>query len=175
MHSIFKISTWSLSNDLILTKTHVVNDLKINMFIKNDIIKSKSFIIEVETKIVYKNNCKIIIFIEIRLSKTSTIQKIIYLKKIIVIFALAKIVVFIHLLRNVLFQFKNFLFESNEINQLIMYVHIVDVFTKTIIIRNDNDMSIQIFRNFRLKKFLNWNILTSFTLLTKKTTFTIWL
>ena len=33
-----------------------------------------------------------------------------------------------------------------------MYAHLVDVFTKTIIIRNDNDMSIQISRNFRLKK-----------------------
>ena len=39
-------------------ETHVVNSLKINILIENDIIESKSFVIDVETKIVYINICK---------------------------------------------------------------------------------------------------------------------
>ena len=90
--------------------------MKINIFIDNNIIDSKFFAIDIKAKIVYINSCKITIFIEIRLLKLLVVQRSIYLKKTIVISTHAKIVVLIYILNNVLFYFKDFFFELNEIN-----------------------------------------------------------
>ena len=61
---------------------HIVDDLKTNMLIENDIIDLKIFIINLNNKIVRINNCNVIVLIEIRSLKISTIQLSIHLKKL---------------------------------------------------------------------------------------------
>ena len=133
-------------------ETHVVDDLKINIFIENNVINVENFFINFQKKIVYVKKCKIIIFIEIKFFKTFIVQRSIYLKKIITIFSYAKLVIFIHLLNNNFSHFRNFLFESKKIYHVFMYVRLINVFIEIVIIRNNNDRLIQISRNIRLKK-----------------------
>ena len=58
---------------------------------------------------------------------------------------------------------KNFFFESNNNLNIVMYVHIIDVFIFVVIVRNNKSVSIKIFKNFRLNRiseidFLNANV-----------------
>ena len=131
---------------------HIVDDLKTNMLIENDIIDSKNFIINLNNKTVRINNCDVIVSIEIRSLKISTIQLSIHLKKIIIVSIHAELTIFIYCMKSILFVVRDFLFESKVINQLSIYVHLIDAIIETIIVRNDNDMSIQISRNMRLNK-----------------------
>ena len=96
--------------------------------------------------------CKIIIFIEIKFLKIIVIYRSIYLKKIIIVFSHAKLAIFIHLLSSNFSHFKNFLFESKKIYHLSIYAHLINVSIEIVIVRNDNDKSIQISRNIRLNK-----------------------
>ena len=131
---------------------YIVDNLKANMLIENDIIDSEIFIINLNNKIVRINNCDVTISIEIRSFKISTIQLSIHLKKIIIVSIYVELTIFIHRMKNILFVARDFLFESKIINQLSMYVHLIDAVIETIIVRNDNDMSIQISRNMQLNK-----------------------
>ena len=63
-------------------ETHIVDDLKANMLIKNDIIDSEIFIINLNNKTARIDNCNVIVSIEIRSLKISTIQLSIHLKKL---------------------------------------------------------------------------------------------
>ena len=131
-------------------ETHIIDDLKTNMLIENDIIDLKNFIINLNNKIIRINNCDVIVSIEIQLFKISTIHLSIYLKKIIIVSIHVELTIFIHRMKNILFVVCDFWFESKIINQLLMYVHLIDTIIGTVIVRNENNMSIWISRNMRL-------------------------
>ena len=57
---------------------------------------------------------------------------------------------------------KNFLFESNDNFNFILYAHFVDAFTKSIVVRNDKKFSIMIFKNFRLNKIFEIDFFNNF-------------
>ena len=133
-------------------ETHIVDDLKINMLIDNDIIDSKIFIIDLNNKTARINSCDVTVSIEIRSSKSSIVQLFVHLKKIIVVSAHIELTIFIHRMKNILSATRDFLFESKIINQLFMYAHLIDAVIEAIIVRNDNDVSMQISRNMRLNK-----------------------
>jgi len=61
-------------------EVHLIDNLKINMFIDNDIIKLEDIIIDVKKRKVHINNCDIIINVEIKFSKS--IICLIYLQKL---------------------------------------------------------------------------------------------
>ena len=61
---------------------------------------------------------------------------------------------------------KNYFFESNKIN-LTLYSHLMNIFTKTIIVRNNNKQTIKIFKNFRLKHFFEMNYFNAFIVSSK--------
>ena len=136
---------------------HIVDDLKTNMLIENHIIDSKNFIINLNKKIARINNCDVIVSIEIQSFKLSTIQLFVHLKKIIVISIHVELTIFIHRMKNILFVARDFLFESKFINQLSMYAHLIDATTKTVIVRNNNNTSMQISRNMRLNRIFELN------------------
>ena len=72
------------------------------------------------------------------------------MRKIIVIFLHAKIIIFVH---NVTLSInRDFLFKSNNDINLSIYAHLVDAFTFFIVIRNEQNVSIQISRNYRLDR-----------------------
>ena len=62
-----------------LREIHIVDDLKINILINNDIIKSKSINIITNKRIVIIENCEIIILIKIKIFEIIIVKKFIYL------------------------------------------------------------------------------------------------
>ena len=108
------------------------------------------------------DNIDIIVVLKINFLKL-TIQRLIHFKKIIVIsFHTNMIIVVYHVELSIIK--KNF-FESNDNFNFILYVYFVDAFIKFIIVRNDKNLSIMIFKNFRFdeifeihffKRFSHW-------------------
>ena len=133
---------------------YLMNDFKINMLIDNDIIDFEQFIIDMKIKQIVIENIDVSIFIEMKSIKTS-FQRLIHLKKIVIISSHIEMIISIHNVN--LFVFCDFLFESKN-TILIMYVHFIDVNIIAILIRNDKNISIKISRNYRLNiKTLNEN------------------
>ena len=138
---------------------YLINNLKINILIKNDITSVEKFIIDMTKKHVIINNINVFIALNIRSFKI-VIQRLIHLRKIIVIFLHAKMIIFVH---NVILSInRDFLFELNDDINLSMYVYLVDVFTFFIVIRNEQNMSIQISRNYRLDRIFEFDFINIF-------------
>ena len=66
--------------------------------------------------------------------------KLVYLRKIITIFSRSKIVMKIYYL--FIFENQVLFFEFKEISHLIIYIHFIDAFIKTIFFRNNFEKSI---------------------------------
>ena len=120
---------------------------------------SKKFIIDITKKRVIINNIEIFIVLNIRLFKIA-IQRLIYLRKIIVIFLYIEMTISIH--NFILSNNRDFLFESNNDFKLSIYVHFVNAFTFFIVIRNEQNVSIQISRNYRLNRISKFDFLNIF-------------
>ena len=101
------------SNDVCVMfrrEVHVIDNLKINIFMKNEIMNLKKIFIDFDHNIARINNCNVNIFIKIR-TFNKTITKSIHLKKIIIIFSKSKILVLMHHFN--VSNNRDFLFESN--------------------------------------------------------------
>jgi len=137
----FYILNWKNKKDIIAyiqREVHFVDNLKINIFIGNYIIKSKDIVIDIKKREVYINNCNIIINVEIKFSKL--VVRLIYLQKIIVIFLRTEISIVVYYFN--ISKNRDFLFKSKNNTSLVFYANIIDVSTKTIIARNNNNKSI---------------------------------
>ena len=133
----------------ITRKVHFVNNLKANMLIENDVLKSKKFDIFTFTSTVYIESCKVIISIFIKnrfISQSTTIHFI----KARIISSHTKINISIH---KISLSKRDYFFEFVEINFSI-YSHVVDTAISVVLIRNNNVESIKIFKNFRLNKLI---------------------
>ena len=151
---------------IIRREIHLIDDLKINMFLENDIMKSKRIVINITKKFVVVNNIDVTIFLKTRFVK-NVIQKSMHLRKIVVIFSRFEMKIVVH--NTCLSKNKNFLFEfDDDIVELIMYAHIVDVFTFSILIRNDKNFLIKIFKNYRLDKIIEIDFLNVFQIQTNE-------
>ena len=130
------------------------------MFFDNNIMKFKRIIINIVKKFVIINSIDAIIFLKTRFDK-NIIQKLIYLRKIVVVLVYIEIIVVVHnvcLLKN-----KDFLFEfSNNVNELVMYVYFINTFMLFILIRNNQNFFIRIFKNYRLEKFIKIDFFNAF-------------
>ena len=54
---------------VIRRKIHLIENLKINMFLNNNILKSKNIVINIVKKLIFINNIKAIIVLKTRLTK----------------------------------------------------------------------------------------------------------
>ena len=130
-------------------KIHLVDNLKVNILLSNDIIKFENFVIDMIKRHEIIDSIDIIILLKIRFLKL-TIQRFIHFKKITIISSHVELIVIVH---HVEFSItKDFLFESNDSLNFILYAHFVDAFIKSIIVCNDREFSIINSRNFRLDK-----------------------
>ena len=128
---------------------HLIDNFKINMFIDNDVLDSENVVINSVKRQIFIINTKITISVNIRSLKTS-IQRSIHIRKITVISSQFEIIILIH---HVSFSIsKNFLFESIDDVNFILYAHLVNIFISIILIRNERNQVIQISRNFRLDR-----------------------
>ena len=139
---------------LLRREIYLMNNLKINMLIDNDIIDFEDFDINMIKRQIIIESIDVIISLKIR-SLKSAIQKSIHLKKIIVVSSHAAMIVAVH--HADLSITRDFLFESNDDLNFIMYVHLIDVDIKCVLIRNDKNVSIMIFRNYRLDRIFELN------------------
>ena len=133
----------------ITRKVYFVNNLKTNMLIKNNVLRSKKFNIFTFTSTVYIESCEIIISIFIKnrfISQSAAIHFI----KTRIISSHTKISISIH---KILLSKRDYFFEFVEINFSI-YSHVVDTAINVVLIRNNNVESIKIFKNFRLNKLI---------------------
>ena len=121
-------------------ETHIMNNLKVNILMKNEIMNSEEIFIDFDKVIARINSCSVIIFIEIRIFNKA-VFKLIHLRKIIIIFLRSKISISMHHL-DVLN--RNFLFEFDKISYIIVYVHVVDIIINAMILRNNFNKSVQI-------------------------------
>jgi len=140
---------------------HLINDLKTNIFIEINIINSKKIVVDLTTRIAKIESYKIIVLIKIRIS-SNIILKLIHFKKSITISLRSKLSIKIHYFA--ILENRDFLFESNEILHFINYVYLIDVTTKTIILKNDTNMLVHISRNYCLSKLFEIKYLNAFHL-----------
>ena len=141
-----------------IKKIYIVDDLKVNILINNDIDDLKNIIISIESCIAHISNCNVIVFLKVKIIEFA-IVKLVHLRKITMISFKTKFSVKIHHL--IVFN-KKYLFKLKEIFNLIAYAHFVNEFIKTILLRNEFNIFIQISRNYRLKRIMKINYFNVF-------------
>ena len=141
-----------------IKKVYIVDDLKINIFIDNDIDDFENIIVFIEDRIAHIDNCDVIVSLKVRIIEV-VVAKSVHLRKTIMISSKTKFSVEIH---HLAVSNKKYLFELEEILNLIAYVHLMNAFIKTILFYNEFDISIQISRNHRLEKITEMNYFNVF-------------
>ena len=140
-------------------EVHIVNDLKINMLIDNDVMKLKNINVSSSKRIAYIENCKIIISVKIKSFEISVIKSI-HLRKTTIISFHSKILMKIHHLT--VFDFRNFFFEFNEIDSLIAYIYLMNAFINEILFWNEFNRFIKVSRNYRLRKLIELKYINAY-------------
>ena len=137
----------------------MIENLKINMFLNNDILKPKSIAINIAKKSIFIDSIKIIIALKTRSIK-NVVQRSIHLRKTIIIPFYVKITISVNHLN--LSKFKNFLFESNNDLNIFIYAHLMNIFILIVIVRNDKSVLVKISKNFRFEQVSKINFLNVF-------------
>ncbi len=154
-----KIKQEKLIRKVIRREMHLIDDLKANMLIDNDILEFEDiFIDDVNNKATIVN-CDMIILIEIRTFFKNMITKALHVRFITIISSHSMIIISIH--HTNLSSNRDFLFESEELNVFI-YAHIIDTFINAIITKNDSNRSVKILRNCRLEVITKIQYLNAF-------------
>ena len=133
---------------MITREIHLIDNLKINMLIENDFMKSKKIDINVTKEIAHIDSCDVIVALNVKISRI-IVHTSIHARKTIIVFSHIEIVLSIHF--TIIFADRDFLFESKNLN-LSLYVHLTDVEFKNIVVKNDNDKSVHISRNCRVER-----------------------
>ena len=131
---------------LIQREVHLVDNLKANMLIGNDITGPEQFIIDMKAKQATIGSIGASIPIEVRSAKTS-LQRLVHLKKTAIIPPHTEMAIPVHNVN--LPASRDFLFEPED-SELAMYAHLIDASTTAILVRNDKDIPVKIPRNYRL-------------------------
>ena len=76
-------------------EVHIVNNLKINILIKNEIMGPEEMFIDFEKNTARINSCSVIVLIEMR-TLSKTISKLVYLRKTITISARSEVSISMH-------------------------------------------------------------------------------
>lgn len=138
----------------IVKEIHFVDNLKINIFINNDILDSKLIDIFNFISTASIKNCNIIIFIIVKFksSRQSWVIHAIRSQKILSHFE------FTISIPKIVTSKRDYIFKSKKIKNLAVYAYIIDNNIKAILIRNDDDKTVNILRNFRRKNLIEINL-----------------
>ncbi len=133
--------------EVIRREIHLIDNLKINMLIENDILRLESiFIDDVNSKATIFS-CNMMISIKIRTLFKEMINKSLHARFITIISSHSMMIILIH---SSLSAYRNFLFESTHLN-VSLFAHIIDSFITVIMTKNDFSKSIKITRNDRVE------------------------
>ena len=147
------------TTSLFRREIHLVDNLKANMLLDNDIIEFEDFAIDMTKRHAVIDSTDITISLKIRSPKL-TIQRSVHLKKTTVIPPHIELTVAVH--HAELSTTRDFLFEPNDSLNFILYAHLVDASTKSIIVRNDREFPVMISRNFRLDRMFEIDFSSDF-------------
>ena len=137
----------------IIREILLTNNFKTNFFIENDVLNSKLINIFTFTCTVFINNCDVIVSIIIKTKFISQFRLIHAINTDIstrfeIVISIHKITIFD----------RDYMFKSKtKMTNLSIYVYIIDYNVILILIRNENDKSIHIFRNFRFENLIELN------------------
>ncbi len=146
--------------EVIRREVHLVNDLKVNMLIDNDILESKRFFIDdFNSRVIIVSCNDMIILIEIRIFSKNIINKVLHVRSITMISSHSIALIIIHSAN--LFTNRDFLFEFMNID-VSLYAHIIDVITNAIMTKNEFSRCIKISRNTRLDMIIEIQYLNAF-------------
>ena len=135
---------------------YIVDDLKLKMFISNNIFDSKKMIIDLNKKQITVDNCKNIITSLKIVNRDTSIKRIIKASDVIKISVHSVIIISFKLRDKFdLSNDKNFMFVFKRVDRLsvennIMF-HIVDAYIVVVQIRNANSNNIYLLKNIKLK------------------------
>ena len=125
---------------MISREIYLIDELAIDMLLKNDILILKEVNFLFLKKIAYIDNYNVNILIEVHL-KESLIRRVINLKKVFIISSHSNVTITIYYLN---FLDYNFLFKSRENSILFLYTKLINKNIKAILIKNDSNKSIKI-------------------------------
>lgn len=114
--------------------------------IEIDILNFEKFVLDLNKETAFIENCKIIVFIMFK--RHDKINHVMCFKKSIIIPPHTQQSIQIHHLN--LLKNRNFIFESNDTN-VNLYIYVFNADTLKILIQNDENKSVKIIKNFRLK------------------------
>ena len=157
---IFEVFDKFVDGELIIINftrhVYIVDNLKIKMFINNDILDSKKMIIDLNKQQMTIDSCKNIITSLKIINRDTSIKRIIKINDVIKISVHSVIIISFKFRDKIdLSNDKNFMFVFKRIDRLnvendIMF-HIVDAYTIVVQVRNVNSNNVYLFKNIKLK------------------------
>jgi len=142
----------------ITRKVYLVDNLKTNMLIENNLIDFKRININVASKSTFINSCDVTISIKVKTSRV-VVYTSMHVRKTIIVSFRSKIIVSIYY--NSILSDRDFLFELDELN-LLLYAYLVNAKSRTILIRNDSNMAMQLSRNYCVNRITKLNFSNAF-------------
>ena len=119
----------------ITREMHLIDNLKTNMLLSNDVIESEKIDVNISNKSIYIDSCEIIVTLEIRTSRV-IVQTSVHARKITVISSHSELIFSMHY--TIVSFDRDYLFESNELN-LSLYAHLINSIFKHIVVCNEDN------------------------------------
>ena len=142
-------------------EVHLIENLKINIFVDNDILIVQHVKLNLIQETIKLNNCqKFFVFINVLIKKKVELKRIIRVKNNVIISI--KIIVDLSIFYyDNLSNNRDFLFESQCIEYLNdddnVFVHIIDVELNYVMIKNTIDYVVQLFKRVRFDSIIKFN------------------
>jgi hypothetical protein len=133
----------------IYREMHLIDDLKINMLINNDILEWKEIIVKVQKKKTIIRICQNMI-IEMKISQKDSFVKWNVITQFVNVVSSNSYVKISYKIKNLSFD-RDFLFESSFSVSLLIYVHVIQEKTTEVIVCNKSEKSMKISKNFKLE------------------------
>ena len=141
---------------------YLINDLKINLLINNDVFIVQRVKIDLISQNVQLSNCQnLVASIDTIIKKNSNLKRIIRAKQITSVFVNFIVMIFV-IYHDNLSNDRDFLFESQCAQQRLLntnenvFAHIIDVSLNKIIIRNVNNYVVQLFKKVKLESIVKY-------------------
>lgn len=121
---------------------HLVDDLKTNVLIENDILDFEKIVINSLIKIVSIKSCNVIILMKIKSRLyESVVKQLVNLRNSIVVSSKSQMLVLVH--HDHLLE-RDFLFELESKCDISLFAHMIDAFLHSIMMRNEKNRVIQL-------------------------------
>ena len=130
----------------ITREIHIVDGLKANMLIRNDVLGPEEFVIDINKKKAYIGSCDVNISLQVR-PRGTFIRKTVRTKSAVTVTPGAELKVPVNM---ILPADRDFLFEPTDKANVTLYYHLVDALTAEIVVRNDSPIPVELPRKFRL-------------------------